>query len=91
MGGIMKKIVILTFSLAFGLFMLFLSFEKLENAYAGDGCYMCGSGSSDGITHCKYHGSDTFDQRKKCQAKGCKITGTSSCPTAANYKVIDPN
>ncbi len=53
-----------------------------------DNCYMCGSGSSDACkNYCKYSGSDTFENRKKCQAAGCKISGTSSCPTASNYKV----
>ena len=53
-----------------------------------DNCYMCGSGSSDACkNYCKYSGSDTFEARKKCQAAGCKISGTSSCPTAANYKI----
>ncbi len=53
-----------------------------------DNCYLCGSGSTDACkNYCKYSGPDTFENRKKCQAAGCKITGTSSCPTAANYKV----
>lgn len=53
-----------------------------------DNCYMCGSGSSDACkNYCKYSGSDTSEARKKCQAAGCKISGTASCPTAANYKI----
>lgn len=53
-----------------------------------DNCYMCGSGSSDACkNYCKYSGSDNFENRKKCQAAGCKISGTSSCPTASNYMV----
>jgi hypothetical protein len=59
--------------------------------FAGDGCYMCGSGSDDNIKQCKYHSSDTQNQRKNCKKAGCKISGTSSCSSAANVKVIDPN
>ena len=60
-------------------------------AIAGDGCYLCGSGSDDNIKQCKYHSSDTQDQRKKCKASGCKISGTASCSSASNVKVIDPH
>ena len=52
-----------------------------------DGCYNCGAGSTNGCQQCRYSGSDTFAARKVCQQKGCKITGTSSCSTAANIKV----
>jgi hypothetical protein len=53
-----------------------------------DGCYICGSGSSDSCKHyCRYSGSDTFANRKECEKRGCKISGTASCPTAVNYKV----
>lgn len=53
-----------------------------------DGCYLCGSGSSSNCKdYCKYSGSDNFDNRKKCEKAGCKVSGTSSCPSAANYKV----
>lgn len=53
-----------------------------------DGCYTCGGGSSDSCKdYCRYSGQDTFATRRSCDAKGCKISGTSSCPTAANYKV----
>jgi hypothetical protein len=58
---------------------------------AGDGCYNCGSGSDNNIKQCKYHSSDTQSQRKNCRNSGCKISGTSSCSSAANVKVIDPN
>jgi len=58
---------------------------------ASDGCYLCSSSSKDGIDQCKYHGSDTFDQRKQCEKAGCDVTGTTSCSGAANVKVIDPN
>ena len=61
-------------------------FSMTAPVFAGEGCYICGSGKQ-----CKYHGSDTFDQRKKCKSNGCKVSGTTSCSTAANVKVIDPN
>lgn len=55
---------------------------------AADHCYVCSSGSSDACkNYCKYSGSDTAENRKKCQAAGCKVGGTASCPTAANYKI----
>lgn len=50
-----------------------------------DGCYTCASGSP--CHYCRYGSSDTSAARKACEKKGCKITGTGSCPTAANYKV----
>ncbi len=63
------------------------SIAGFNNIYA-DGCYICGSGSSEKCKdYCKYSGSDNFENRKKCEKAGCKITGTSSCPKAANYKV----
>ena len=53
-----------------------------------DGCYICGSGSSDACkNYCRYSGSDTFENRKICEKRGCKVSGTASCPTAVNYKV----
>lgn len=44
-------------------------------------CFLCGNGSSNGCEQCR--GKD----RKACEAKGCKISGTASCSTAANVKV----
>jgi hypothetical protein len=49
-----------------------------------DGCYICTSGSP--CQQCRYTGSDTQAERKKCQDAGCKIGGTRSCSTAANIK-----
>jgi len=80
----MKKIVI---SALVGL----AAMSFTVNGFAGDGCYICKSGSKDGIQQCKYHGSDTQSQRKECKAAGCEIGGTRSCSTASNVKVIDPN
>lgn len=49
-------------------------------AYAG-GCYVCASGSAASCRdYCQYDGPDTFDARHRCEAKGCKIAGTSTCP-----------
>ena len=45
------------------------------------GCYVCAGGSAPSCKdYCQYQGADTFDNRHKCQAKGCKISGTSPCP-----------
>lgn len=52
-------------------------------AYA-DGCYICTSGSP--CQQCRYTGSDTQAERKKCRDAGCKVGGTKSCSTAANIK-----
>jgi hypothetical protein len=60
----------------------------LPSLARADGCYICGSGSSDACkNYCRYSGSDTSDNRKICQKRGCKVSGTASCPTAVNYKV----
>jgi hypothetical protein len=84
----MKKIFLVSAAIAAGFALaLVLSFEPVQNAYASSGCYNCASGSS--ANQCRYHGSDTSEQRKKCESMGCKITGTSSCSTAANVKVIN--
>ena len=47
-----------------------------------DGCYICGPG-----TFVRYKGADTWGQRKKAEACGCKVQGTvSSC--AGTAKVL---
>lgn len=52
------------------------------------GCYLCGGGSSESCkNYCRYSGEDTFAARKECEKRGCKVSGTGSCPTAVNYKV----
>lgn len=45
-------------------------------------CLMCGSGSTGACSGAR----QCVGTRKACRAKGCKITGTSSCSTAANVK-----
>ncbi|TGK32654.1 hypothetical protein EHQ12_11965 [Leptospira gomenensis] len=78
----MKKIQILLVSFCF---LFLLAFVQSVSA---DGCYICTSGSSDLCRdYCRYVGSDSFDNRKKCQDRGCKVGGTASCPSASNYKV----
>jgi len=62
-----------------------LAIAMPATSFAG-GCYLCGSGSSNGCQQCAYS-SDTGEARKACEAKGCKISGTASCSTAANVKV----
>lgn len=45
------------------------------------GCYVCNSGSAaECRDYCAYTGADTFDNRHKCEAKGCRIGGTTACP-----------
>ncbi len=51
---------------------------------SADGCYICTSGSP--CAQCRYSGSDSQAERKKCRDSGCKIGGTKSCSTAANVK-----
>ncbi|MCZ8156518.1 MAG: hypothetical protein O9264_10395 [Leptospira sp.] len=52
-------------------------------ALFAEDCLLCGSGSSNGCQQCR--GTD----RKACEAKGCKISGTASCSTAANVKICN--
>lgn len=79
----MKKIMVFVSLAVLSIFMITTS---SFNADAGAGlCYNCGSGSS--CDQCPAgSGRDTFDDRKACEKKGCKVTGTSSCSTAANVK-----
>jgi hypothetical protein len=81
----MKKVIFL--STAFILAMIMIVVIQTGNTTADSGfCYTCGSGSD--CQYCKSEsGKDTSEDRKACEKKGCKITGTASCPTAANYKV----
>lgn len=61
-----------------GLFLLLAG----ASAQAG-GCYVCTTGSSTACRdYCQYEGADTFDNRHKCEARGCKIGGTTTCPSA---------
>ena len=50
-------------------------------ASASETCFNCGTGSTNGCQQCR--GTD----RSACEKKGCKISGTASCSTAANVKV----
>lgn len=60
-------------------FMLMTVFAS--TALVAEDCFLCGNGSTNGCEQCR--GKD----RKACEAKGCKISGTASCSTAANVKV----
>ena len=52
------------------------------------GCYICGNGSTPVCKdYCAYNGADTFDNRHRCEAKGCRISGTSACPSTGNVKI----
>lgn len=59
----------------------------LPTAAFADTCVTCGSGSTNGCQQCRMPGGDSSEARKACEKKGCKITGTASCSTAANVKV----
>ncbi|MCG6150027.1 hypothetical protein EHR04_06215 [Leptospira levettii] len=69
---------LVTFS--FALMVLFSS-----TAIFAEDCFLCGNGSTNGCQQCR--GKD----RKACEEKGCKISGTASCSTAANVKVCQSN
>ncbi len=79
----MKKIILVAFAVSFS-FMIFTL--NSNNVTAGPGlCFLCGSGSS--CQQCPSpSGKDTSNDRKACEKRGCKITGTASCSTAANVK-----
>lgn len=80
------------YSCVFAVSALFVgatSFGEVATADAGESCYNCSQGSS--ADQCKQgSGGDTSARRKECEAAGCKISGTGSCSTAANVKVINP-
>lgn len=50
-----------------------------------EGCYTCGAGSSPQCRdYCRYPGADTFDARKTCEKKGCRIGSPTPCPSGGN-------
>jgi hypothetical protein len=49
-----------------------------------DGCYLCHSGSA--CDQCRYGSTDTQEARKACEARGCRVQGTTTCSGAANIK-----
>lgn len=79
----MKKILIV---ISLFVFSTFMALSSIETARASSNlCFLCGSGSS--CQQCpSISGKDTQKDRKACESKGCKITGTSSCSSAANIK-----
>lgn len=74
-----RLLAALAFSLATGLAMP-------SAAFASEGCYTCKSDSAGGCRQCKYGNKDTFEARKECEKRGCKIGGTTMCSTASNVK-----
>ncbi len=52
---------------------------------AADGCYLCEGGG-----YVRYVGEDTWDLRRKAQASGCKVTGTTGSCTNPKALVADP-
>ncbi|MDF3818365.1 hypothetical protein P3G55_00555 [Leptospira sp. 96542] len=69
----MKTIVTILFS--------FMTVFASTTAVFAEDCFLCGNGSTNGCQQCR--GND----RRACENKGCKISGTASCSTAANVKV----
>ncbi len=57
-----------------------------------DGCYSCGGGSSEACKeYCRYTGSDTFEARKGCERKGCRVAGPAACPAAGAKICLAPS
>ena len=54
------------------------------------GCYVCGAGSAVACRdYCRYDGADTFDARHRCAAKGCRVSGTSTCPSQGGAQICE--
>ncbi len=65
-----------------------LGVGAVSRTASADGCYICARGSSAACRdYCHYSGSDTYANRHSCEARGCRIGGTASCPSAANLRV----
>jgi hypothetical protein len=78
------------FVMVLGAALFLVNVMLAGGAAAGDTCFICtrdSGGDCEGAGYCDPGGSDTGDNRKKCQEKGCKIGGTASCPSGANVKV----
>jgi hypothetical protein len=81
----MKKLIFLSASFILAMALIVVIQSRSTTADSGF-CYTCESGSD--CQYCKSaSGKDTSEDRKACEKKGCKVSGTASCPTAANYKV----
>ena len=63
----------------YSLMIAIISMVATPTLFAED-CLLCGSGSKNGCQQCR-------GDRKSCEAKGCKISGTASCSSAANVKI----
>jgi len=63
-----------------------LALGGFSRSARADFCFLCAKDSSDscsGKNYCKpSSGKDDSDSRKACKAKGCKISGTGSCPSS---------
>ena len=80
--GYMKKIIILAAAVIACLSLMIISSPTKTEA-SGGLCFLCGSGST--CEQCPSpSGNDTSDDRKACESKGCKVSGTTSCSGAAN-------
>jgi hypothetical protein len=75
--------------LVIGFLMAFSLSTFSAGVARADGCYLCRSGSS--CDQCRYGSTDTQDARKACEARGCKVEGTTSCSSAVNIKVCKVN
>lgn len=65
-----------------------LAVAATSRTASADGCYICASGSSATCRdYCRYTGAETWENRRRCEQRGCRIGGTASCPTAANMRV----
>jgi len=79
----MKKIIFVFMVLALFAFVATSAINKVSAS--ANLCFLCGSGSS--CQQCPSDsGKDTQADRKKCEAKGCKVSGTTSCSSAVNVK-----
>lgn len=54
-------------------------------AAQSDGCYIC---QGQPYTYVKFGGKDDWDKRKRAEACGCKVGGTTASCDAANYKIL---
>ncbi|MCU0821127.1 MAG: hypothetical protein MUC95_01480 [Spirochaetes bacterium] len=78
----MKKIIILAAVVITCLSIVIFS-SPVPTEASGGLCFLCGSGST--CEQCPSpSGKDTWDDRKACEAKGCKVSGYTSCSGAAN-------
>ncbi|MSP62024.1 MAG: hypothetical protein EXR72_17170 [Myxococcales bacterium] len=73
----MDRSVLFAALLAAGLF--------LSPAARADGCFLCEGKVG---TYVRFKGEDSWDKRKKAEACGCKVAGTTSSCGAANHQIL---